>query len=149
MALALPGIRPLMLLAGKIFVPESELNWQFAQSGGPGGQREESARRSWSAWNLRGSPSVPEQFRDRLLARLGPRLNEAGELVVTAREERTQHANRRIALAKLDALLAEAMTVRKMRRPTKPTAASVRRRLESKSRRSELKNSRRGPLDEE
>ena len=91
------------------------------------------------------SPSIPEEFRERLLSRLGSRLNAAGELVVHAREERSQYLNRRAALAKLDTLIGEALVVRRMRRATKPTKASVRRRLESKTRRSELKNSRRLP----
>ncbi|MBS1369368.1 MAG: aminoacyl-tRNA hydrolase [Lentisphaeria bacterium] len=133
-----------MLLAGKIFVPDSELQWQFAQSGGPGGQNVNKVCTAVRlSWNLLESPSVPEPFRERLLARLGGRLNGAGELVVTAREERSQYLNRRSAAAKLDAMIAEALTVRKMRRATKPTKASVARRLESKGRRAEVKAMRR------
>ncbi len=139
-----------MLLGGKIFVPDSEFVWQFAQSGGPGGQN---VNKVCSAvrlsWNLRESPSLPDEFRERLLLRLGSRLNAAGELVVSAREERSQFLNRRAALAKLDALIAEGLTIRRIRRATKPTAGSVRRRLEGKSRNAERKAGRRFTPGEE
>ena len=133
-----------MLLGGKIFVPDAEFTWQFAQSGGPGGQNVNKVCTAVRlGWKPLESPSVPEEFRERLLTRLGSRLNAAGELVVTAREERSQYLNRRVALAKLDALVGEALVVRRMRRATKPTKASVRRRLETKTRRAGLKASRR------
>ncbi len=137
-----------MLLGGKIYVPDAELEWHFVQSGGPGGQNvnkvSTAVRLSWKPLE---SASIPEEYRERLLSRLGSRLNAAGELVVHAREERSQYLNRRAALAKLDTLIGEALVVRRMRRPTKPTKASVRRRLESKTRRSDLKSSRRPPAE--
>ncbi len=139
-----------MLIAGKIFIPESEFEWHFTQSAGPGGQNvNKVATAVRLVFNLRNSPSIPEQFRDLLLARLAGKMNEAGELVVSAREERTQLANRRIAMQKLDAMIAGALIVRRKRVATRPSAGSVRRRLESKAIHAQKKAARTKPDGEE
>lgn len=132
-----------MLIAGRYFIPESELVWEFVASSGPGGQN---VNKVATAVRLRlqvaGSVWFPPEIRERLIQRLGGKLNAAGEIAVTAQEFRTQLQNRREAAVKLTRLLEAALVVPKVRRPTRPTAGSVKRRLQSKKRQSVLKQSR-------
>ncbi len=132
-----------MLIAGRYFIPESELVWEFVSSSGPGGQN---VNKVATAVRLRfqvaGSVWFPPEIRERLMLRLGGKLNAAGEIAVTAQEFRTQLQNRREAAVKLTRLLEAALVVPKVRRPTRPTAGSVKRRLQSKKRQSVLKQSR-------
>ncbi len=131
-----------MLLAGRYFIPESEFEWEFVQSAGPGGQNvNKVATAVRLRFPLEKSVFLPPEIRARLLAALSARLVD-GCAVVTAREERAQGLNRRRALEKLAALLEGALFVPKSRKATRPTAGSVRRRLASKERRSTLKRDR-------
>jgi ribosome-associated protein len=124
-------------------IPISEIDWSFGPSGGPGGQHANRAHsRAEARFDVAGSPSLDESQRERLLRRLGP------VVVVTADDSRSQHRNRGHALDRLRDLLADALRPEVPRRPTRPTAASRRRRLEDKRRRGELKRSRRPPGDD-
>lgn len=123
-----------MLVAGRYFIPESEFQWQFIRSPGPGGQNvnkvSTTARLLFPlAETLRFPPEVREKLRERLRARL----SEEGVLAVTVRDTRSQLRNREEALCRMQTILEEALREPKRRRPTRPTAASVRRRLESKA----------------
>jgi ribosome-associated protein len=121
-----------------------ELEWRFSGSGGPGGQHANTANtRAEVRFDVAGSPSLGPRQRARLLERLG-------EVVrVVASDERSQARNRELALERLRARLAEALEVERPRRPTAPTAASKRQRLEAKRRRGELKRARGRPPDED
>lgn len=131
-----------MLLAGRYFIPESEFEWEFVQSAGPDGQNvNKVATAVRLRFPLETTPFLPPEVRERLLTALAGKLS-GGFLVVTAREERAQGVNRRRAVEKLSALLEGALKVPKLRKPTRPTAGSVRRRLAAKERRSMLKRSR-------
>lgn len=135
-----------MLIDGRIFIPDFELEWQFVQSPGPGGQNvNKVATSARLTFRLADSVSLPPEIKARLLERLGSRLNATGELVVVCHESRSQSQNRREAGRKLAELISGALVVRRKRRPTRPTAGSVRRRLAEKSRRSELKRARSAP----
>jgi ribosome-associated protein len=93
-------------------------------------------------FDLAGSPSFPEHLRERALRRLADRLVD-GELVVTSSAHRGQLDNRRAAATKLRILLDAAMSPEPAkRRPTRPTTASVERRLDAKRRRGRLKQQR-------
>jgi ribosome-associated protein len=93
-------------------------------------------------FDARQSPSLPEDVRARLMRLAGRRLTQDGVLVITAQRHRTQEANRRDALDRLIELIRRAAEPPVPRRPTRPTAASRRRRLETKRRRAVLKRSR-------
>ena len=123
-------------------IPLSELEWRFTASGGPGGQHaNRSNTRAEVRFDILGSPSLLEVHRERMLERIG-------EVVrVVADDERSQLRNRELALERLRGRLAEALRVQRTRRPTAPTRASTRRRLESKKRRSDVKRQRRPPTD--
>ena len=82
------------------------------------------------------SPSLGEDVRQRLYALAGNRATQDGVLIITAREHRTQEANRAAARARLDELIARAQIIPKTRRPSRPTPGSKIRRLTEKSRRS-------------
>ena len=132
------------MLANGVVIPAGELQWTFSRSGGPGGQSVNTAdSRVQLGFDLAGSASVPEPLRLRALARLGPRARD-GRVTVTASDSRSQWQNRQAARRRLAELLASAMTPPpKARRPTRPTRASVDRRIEAKKARSLTKRLRR------
>jgi ribosome-associated protein len=134
-------------LAPGIRVPESAMRFQFARSGGPGGQSVNKVNTKAELWIpldalARGGMSGRAISRLRTLA--GRRLTDAGELHLSSDTERTQPANRAAVMERLRELLVSALHEPKPRRKTKPSRASKLRRLESKRRRSDVKSKRRG-----
>ena len=124
-------------------IPVAELTWRFSRSGGPGGQHANTAdTRVEVRFDVAGSPSLGPRQRTRLQERLGD------EVRVVVAEERSQARNREIALRRLAERLAEGLRVDTPRRATRPTRASVRRRLEAKHRQSARKADRRPPMAE-
>jgi ribosome-associated protein len=131
-----------------LVIPEGELRWRFSRSSGPGGQGVNTAdSRVELSWDVAGSPSIGPTQRARALERLGTRLVD-GVLTVAASEHRAQLRNREAAMARLAALLRDAVAPpARERRATRPTRGSQRRRVETKKRRGETKRLRRSTDD--
>lgn len=126
-----------------ITLDESEINFKFVRSPGPGGQHVNKAATAVQLrFDVKHSPSLPENVRTRLLQQAANRINSEGVLIITANRFRSQDLNRGDALERLAALIAEAARQRKPRRRTKPTISSVKKRKETKQRRSKLKKNR-------
>ena len=121
------------------------MRFQFARSGGPGGQNVNKLNTKAELWvPVAAITGLSERAVARLRALAGRRLTGADEIHISAETERSQEGNRSAALDRLRQLLLEAMHEPKPRRKTKPSRASKRRRLESKRKRSEVKSRRRG-----
>jgi ribosome-associated protein len=126
-----------------LVIPASELSWRFSRSGGPGGQHANTSdTRAEVRFDIAGSLSLGPRQRARLLERFGP------ELRVVADDERSQARNRALALERLCAQLEAALRVRPSRRPTRPTKASIERRLDAKRHQAARKADRRRPHPE-
>lgn len=124
-------------------IPLDEMTWRFSGSGGPGGQHANTANtRAEVVFDLAASPSVPEAARTLLVDRLG------AVVAVAASDRRSQAQNRDLALERLAARLAAALVVDRPRRPTRPSRAAVRRRLDAKRRQGDRKAARRRPQEE-
>lgn len=121
-------------VTGSLSIPLSELEWKFSGAGGPGGQHANTANtRVEVRFAVDCSPSLSPHQRARLLDRIGP----LARVVVS--DERSQARNRQLALDRLGARLAEALQVRRHRRPTAPTMGSRERRLTDKRKRGDVK----------
>lgn len=131
---------PRIPVTPSLSIDDSEIAESFIRGSGPGGQNvNKVATAVQLRFDVRRSPSLPDAVRARLERLAGKRLTADGVLVITAQRHRTQDRNRDDALDRLLALIREATERPKPRRATKPTFASKKRRLESKSKRSEVK----------
>jgi ribosome-associated protein len=130
----------LLRVASGVTIPLAEIVLRTSRSSGPGGQHANvTASRVEAVFDVAASPSLSEPQRERLLARAGPRV------VAVAQDERSQTRNRELALKRLAERLARALAVPRGRRPTRPTAASRKRRLQEKRQASRRKLERRPP----
>jgi ribosome-associated protein len=125
-----------------VVLPRSEIELRFSRSSGPGGQHaQKSETRAEAVFDVEASSALSEAQKRRVTAKVGPVLR------AIAQDERSQARNRELAVERLVEQLREALRVPRARRPTKPSAQSRERRLESKRRRSETKRLRRPPTD--
>ena len=130
-------------VSSTLLIAESELRWRFTRSGGPGGQHANTSdTKAEVRFDIAGSPSLGPRQRARLLERFGP------EVRVAASDERSQARNRALAQGRLLERIADALRVDPDRRATRPSKASVQRRLDAKRRQSARKADRRRPTGE-
>ena len=114
---------------------DDELQFQFKLASGPGGQNvNKVATAAELRFDVARSPSLPEAVRARLLALAGSRVNQDGELLITARRFRSQERNRQDAIDRLVALIQKAAEPPKPRIKTKPSRAAKQRRMDEKRR---------------
>jgi ribosome-associated protein len=135
-------------IGGDLAIPLAELSFETSRSSGPGGQNVNKVEsRVTLRFPLASSPSLDERQRELLLRRLRTRVSKAGVLRVSAQRHRSQAANREEAMARFAELLRDALAEDPERRPTRPTPASRRRRLQGKRRRGNIKRLRSAPPD--
>jgi ribosome-associated protein len=128
--------------AEEVSIPEEALSERFLAASGPGGQN---VNKVATACQLRVDVfrlGLPPHAYEKLKSLAGSRMTGAGELVITARNYRTQEANREDARRRLAELIAAAHVRQAKRRPTKPSRAAKAKRVEAKKGRSAIKAAR-------
>src|SRR5262245_37862572 len=133
----------------RIAIPDDELEWSYARSGGPGGQNvNKVSSKAILRWRLAESAVLGPEAKRRLQGHERRRITTEGDLVIVSQRYRDQERNREDCVDKLRQMVLRALEAPKARKPTRPTRGSKQRRLADKRRRAATKEGRRGGVEE-
>ncbi|OZG71858.1 class I peptide chain release factor [Hahella sp. CCB-MM4] len=133
----------MLIISNSVSIPDSELEFTAIRAQGSGGQN---VNKVSSAIHLRfdiKASSLPEFYKEKLLAYSDHRITQDGVIVIKSQEHKSQELNRQAAEQRLIGLIQDATRVQKKRKATKPTRASQNRRMDSKTKRGQIKSMRR------
>jgi ribosome-associated protein len=135
-----------LAITSVITIDDSELEWQFIRSSGAGGQNVNKVSTAAQLIFDITASSLPELYKQRLLAKADHRITQSGKIIIKCQESRSQLSNRESALAQFIELVKSVTVSRKRRIATRPTKASKERRVQHKKQRGDIKSMRKKPL---
>lgn len=135
-----------MKITHNLSILDDELFFTYVRASGPGGQNvNKVATAAQLRFNVRNSPSLPAEVKERLAKLAGTRMTQDGVLVIEAKRHRMQEQNRHDAQERLVTLIQKALESPVKRRPTRPNAAANAKRIDKKKHRAAIKRLRQVP----